>query len=129
MAEGIQCPTYSIQETLMLFKEFFETCVRVVKVSTPDGEGGKLTKETDGAEFMAAIIMNTSNEATVAASERMERTYTITAPIGTNLAFYEEIKRLSDGQKFRVVSVPKDQTTPIRATFGFEQVQAVTVDE
>ena len=113
----------------MLFEEFFEPCVKIVESKQPDGQGGSYTTSDDGDEFIAAVILNTSNEATVAASERMDRTYTVTAPIGTNLGFYERFRRVSDGQLFRVLSVPKDQTTPSRATFGFEQVQAEAVDE
>lgn len=113
----------------MLFEEFFEPCVKIVESKAPDGQGGHHTTAEDGEEFTAAVILNASNEATVAASERMRRTYTVTAPIGTNLGFYEQFKRVSDGQKFRVLSVPNDQTTPSRATFGFEQVQAEAIDE
>ena len=113
----------------MLFEEFMEPCCRIVKYTESDGEGGKKTTTDDGPEFMAAIVLNSSNEGTVASSERMIRTYTITAPIGTKLGYFEHIKRLSDDQVFRVTSSPRDAETPARASFQFEQVQAEAIHE
>lgn len=112
----------------MLFDEFMEPCVRTVAYRESDGQGGSRTKESDSEPFMAAIVLNASNEGTVAASERMQRTYTVTCPIGTNLGFYERIKRLSDGRVFLITSSPSDVITPNRASFSFEQVQAEAVE-
>lgn len=112
----------------MLYAEAMEPCRRVVTFKESDGQGGWRTSEITGEEFKAAVVMDASSDAAIAESERMVRTYTVTAPIGTGLGFFEEFRRDSDGQRFRVLSVPSDRTTPARATFAFEQVRAEAVD-
>lgn len=113
----------------MLFQEYMEPCVRVARFEESDGQGGSVSREIESQPFDAAITVDSTSDGVISASERMIRAYTITTAVGVNLGFFDVVKRLSDGQKFRVVSVSKDRTTPERSSFQFEQVKAEGIDE
>lgn len=125
MAASISQSPDSVQKAVaMLFEEFYEPLQKLERALVEDGEGGFNAKWIDGDEFIGAVVMDKSTTAAVADSAGMDRTYTITTPIGTNLGFYGAVRRLSDGMIFRVTSSPKDITTPSCASFQFEQVKA-----
>lgn len=108
----------------MLYEEFYTPCQIVQPDRVKDGQGGWTTKWIDGEEFMAAVVLDTSVQATIAESQGMNRSYRVTTPTGTNLAFHTVFKRLSDGQAFRVTSEASDIKTPSVASFQFEIVKA-----
>ena len=54
------------------------TCVLMEKKRTPDGEGGWATEWAQGAEFDAAIILDTSMQSRIAEKEGVTSVYTIT---------------------------------------------------
>lgn len=103
---------------------YMEPCVLLEKTRRPDGEGGWITGWTDGPEFMAAIVMDTTMEARVADHEGMHSVFTVTVDPSTPLAYNDAFRRVSDGQTFRVTSKGRDRQTPSVASFQFMQVNA-----
>lgn len=107
-----------------LIEAFKVPCVVMEKRSVPDGEGGFTTQWTDGAEFMAAIVRNTTAEVRIAEQEGFTNAYTVTTSKNARLDFHDVFKRVSDGQVFRVTSNADDMQTPSVASFSFWQVSA-----
>lgn len=108
----------------MLIDEFKVPCVMMEKRSVSDGEGGFTTSWTDGAEFMAAIVRNTTATVRIAEQEGFTNVYTVTTSKNAHLDFHDVFRRKSDGQVFRVTSDGSDVSTPDVASFSFEQVNA-----
>lgn len=109
---------------MSLIDAFKETCCHVDKFSVPDGEGGTATVWRDGAEFEAAVVVESSVEARIAEAQGVAAVYTVTTDRNVRLDFHDVFRRLSDGQTFRVTSDPDDGHTPDVATFQFNQVSA-----
>lgn len=109
---------------MRLVDEFKVPCVLLVRSRVPDGEGGWVTRWSDGPGFMAAIVHDETLQARVAEHEGMTSTYTVTTDRNAKLSFHDAFRRVSDGQTFRVTSDGTDVQTPDRATFQFSQVTA-----
>lgn len=109
---------------MSLVNEFKVPCILLVKSRIPDGEGGWYTRWTDGPEFDAAVVHDTTVQARVAEKEGMTSTYTVTTDRDTALSYHDAFRRVSDGQTFRVTSDGTDVQTPGRASFQFSQVTA-----
>lgn len=107
-----------------LIDSFKERCQLLEKTRVPDGEGGWTTTWTDGPEFDAAIVMDTTMQARVAEMEGMTSVYTVTTDRAMPLDFHDVFRRLSDGRTFRVTSDSSDKETPDVASFQFAQVTA-----
>ncbi len=90
----------------------------------PDGEGGISTVWTDGAEFKANARLDNSTQAKIAEQMGVTSLYTITTKKSITLEYHEVIKRLSDGEIFRITSNGKDNKTPDFATLDMRQVSA-----
>ena len=90
----------------------------------PDGEGGIITKWTDGAEFDAVASMDDSMQAKIAQKMDVTAIYSITTKKNITLAFPDVIKRLSDGEIFRITSDGKDKKTPEGAGLTMRKVSA-----
>lgn len=108
----------------MLVDEFKVPCVMLEKKSVSDGEGGFTTEWTEGAEFMAAIVRNSTMEVRIAEQEGFTNAYTVTTSKNAQLDFHDVFRRVSDGQVFRVTSNADDMQTPSVASFSFWQVSA-----
>ena len=108
----------------MLWEEFLEPVIMMDKKTVSDGAGGTVTKWTDGAEFQAAIVFNSSMEARVGEKMGVTSLYTVTTPKNAKLEYHDVFRRLSDGKIFRVTSDGDDVHTPKHATFEFWQVTA-----
>lgn len=109
---------------MSLLQERMEPCRLIEKKCVPDGESGFVTTWTDGAEFTAAIALNSSMEARIAEKQGVTSVYTVTTPQTAPLEYHDVFKRLPDGQVFRVTSNSKDVETPARATFQVMQASA-----
>ena len=109
---------------MSLLDDFKTPCVFMEKKDAEDGEGGAEAVWSQGAEFVATIVFDTSVEARRAEKESVNSRYTVTADRGTVLAYHDVFKRLSDGKVFRVNSDGDDKVTPERAAFQFVQVTA-----
>lgn len=108
----------------MLYEAMYEGFHFMEKTRVPDGEGGYITRWTEGAEFRAHARFDTSIEARTGAAAGVSSRYTITAPVEVGLEYHDVVKRDSDGKIFRVTSDGDDVVTPDQATMKFLQVEA-----
>lgn len=108
----------------MLLEESMETCVMLNKQTESDSYGGYREIWVQGAEFLAAIVLNTSIEARVAEQQGVTALYTITTSKALNLQYHDVFMRKSDGKVFRVKSDGDDKHTPAAATLDMRQVTA-----
>lgn len=112
---------------MSLLQEYMEPCQLIEKKRVPDGEGGWITGWTDGAEFMAAVVLDTTTTAVIAERQGMAKIYRVTAPKNALLSFHDVFRRESDGQIFRVTSDRKDVQTP--HAFDITPFSQVTAEE
>ena len=108
----------------MLLQESMEACVMLNKQTESDGYGGYRETWAEGAEFDAAIVLDTSIEARTAAQQGVTALYTITTSRALNLQYHDVFRRVSDGKIFRVTSDGDDKKTPLSATLDMRQTSA-----
>lgn len=94
------------------------------KRTTADGYGGYVISWIEGAEFQAAIVLDSSMEARIAEQQGVTALYTITTNKNINLQYHDVLKRISDGKIFRVTSDGDDKHTPASAGLNMRQVSA-----
>ena len=109
---------------MSLLQEAMETCVMVDKRTVSDGYGGYTQQYVESAEFLAAIVFDTSLEARRAEKEGVSSLYTVTTSRALTLAYHDIFKRVRDGKIFRVTSDGDDKFTPQSATLDMRQVTA-----
>lgn len=110
---------------MSLLDEFTESCNIIDKRTVADGYGGGfITGWTDGAEFDAAIVLDTSMQARIGESQGVTNLYTITTKKNVNLQFHDVFRRNRDGKIFRVTSDGDDKHTPASANLDMRQVTA-----
>ena len=109
---------------MSLLSQAMENCIMLDKRTTADGYGGSVTSWVEGAEFQAAIVLDTSIQARVAEKQGVTALYTITTNKAVNLQYHDVFKRLSDGKIFRVTSDGDDKKTPNSASLNMRQVSA-----
>lgn len=109
---------------MSLIDSMMEECVMVDKRTVPDGLGGFKPTWVDGAEFLAAIVKDSTLAARVAEKQGVTEVYTITVNRGLVLQYHDVFRRVSDGAVFRVTSNIEDSETPDVATFQIGQVTA-----
>lgn len=94
------------------------------KTTVSDGRGGFNSAWTDGAEFMAAFVFDSSMQARAAEAAGVKALYTITTAKNVNLQYHDVIRRVSDNKIFRVTSDGDDKKTPKSASLNMRQVTA-----
>ena len=109
---------------MSLLDEAMTACNMMDKRTVSDGYGGFDTKWSLGAEFKAAIVLDTSMEARIGEKQGVTALYTITTTKALNLQYHDVFKRQSDGKLFRVTSDGDDKHTPNSATLNMRQVTA-----
>ena len=109
---------------MSLIDDFTSKCVMQDKVTKPDGYGGFTPEWVDGAEFDAAITLDSSMQARIAEQQGVTALYTITTKKNINLQYHDVLKRLTDNKIFRVTSDGDDKVTPISAQLNMRQVSA-----
>lgn len=109
---------------MSLLTEQMESCVILNKQTSPDGYGGYITTWTDGADFLAAIVFDTSIEARVAEKQGVSSLYTVTTSRALTLEYHDVFRRTRDGKIFRVTSDGDDRYTPARTALDMRQVTA-----
>lgn len=109
---------------MSLIDNFFTACVLMEKTREPDGAGGWNVAWTDGAEFDAAIVRDTTMQSRVAEKEGVTSVYTVITRRSTVLEFHDVFKRLSDGTIFRATSNGADKQSPKAGTLDMCQVTA-----
>lgn len=109
---------------MSLLSDAFTPCVFINAVKTKDGVGGWVTVYSDGDEFDAAIVLDTSTQAKIAEKMGVTALYTVTTGRELTLEYHEIFRRLSDGKVFRVTSDGTDKKTPPSAGLNMRQVSA-----
>lgn len=109
---------------MSLLDSAMESCTILDKVTTSDGYGGYNVTWTDGAEFVAAIVLDTSMQARIAEKSGVTAMYTVTIKKIMNLQYHDVFRRESDGKIFRVTSDGDDKHTPASAGLDMRQVTA-----
>lgn len=109
---------------MSLLDEAMEVCTFLNKQISKDDYGGYVTTWTDGAEFQAAIVFDTSIEARAAEKQGVSSLYTVTTPRSLTLEYHDVFRRERDGKIFRVTSDGDDKFTPKSATLDMRQCTA-----
>lgn len=112
---------------MSLLDEFMQEtgkCYILDKRTTSDGIGGYTTTYVEGAEFDAAITLDTSIQARTAEKQGVTALYTVTTKKAMNLQYHDIFRRSSDGKIFRVTSDGDDKKTPSSASLDMRQVSA-----
>ena len=108
----------------MLIDRMMDTCVFMEKKQTEDGSGGYNAEWTEGEQFRAAIVRDTSTEARIAEAAGTVELYTVTVSRSVRLAYHAVIKRLSDGKTFRITSDNAEKKTPACTNLDIAQSSA-----
>lgn len=110
---------------MSLLSEAMDNCIMLDKRTSSDsGYGGYSTSWVEGAEFQAAVVLDSSMEARIAEKQGVTALYTITTEKNINLQYHDVFKRMKDGKIFRVTSDGDDKHTPNSATLNMRQVSA-----
>lgn len=109
---------------MSLLDEAMEACVMLDKRTGPDGYGGYMTTWHEGAEFLAAIVFDTSIEARTAEQQGVSSLYTVTTRRNLTMEYHDVFQRRRDKKIFRVTSDGDDKFTPQSATLDMRQVTA-----
>ena len=107
---------------MSLLSEAMESCNILDKRTASDGYGGYTVTYSEGAEFKAAIVLDTSMAARVAEQQGVKALYTITTETAMNLQYHDVFRRNSDKKIFRVTSDGDDKKTPASASLNMRQV-------
>lgn len=109
---------------MSLLDDALESCVMMDKTTMPDGYGGYISTYSEGAEFKAAIVFDTSMEARRAEEQGVRSLYTVTTTRSLTLEYHDVFKRLRDNKLFRVTSDGDDKFTPNSTPLDMKQVTA-----
>lgn len=109
---------------MSLLSEAMVSCHYIDKTTAPDGYGGVETVWREGADFKAAIVLDSSMQARIAEKQGVTGLYTITTAKNINLQFHDVFRRDEDQKVFRVTSDGDDNHTPDSAGLNMRQVSA-----
>ena len=109
---------------MSLLTEAYEPFVFMEKSLVPDGYGGYMRSWVPGTQFSATANFQQSSVANIADQMTERVNCTITTPKAVILDKFDVVKRLSDGQVFRVLSNGKDTKTPDSAALDMRQSKA-----
>lgn len=109
---------------MSLLQDAMEACVLLDRITARDSYGGFTERWTDGAAFDAAIVLDSSMQARIAAAQGVTGLYTVTTGKAVNLQYHDVFRRVRDGKIFRCTSDGDDKKTPASASLNMRQVQA-----
>ena len=107
--------------------EFYEDCQIIDYRSKPDGLGGVIWEQIEGASFRAGIFVNSSNEAIIAGRLGNRAIFTVQTDVNVELEQNDVILRKKDGRMYRIMSNAIDMTTPAVATDQYREVTAEVI--
>lgn len=111
----------------MAFTDFLTDCRMMDKRTIADGYGGVTVELVPGAEFRAAIVMDSTTEAQIAQQNGLKTIYKILTGELVSLTQGDIVQRMEDGLTLRVTSNARDMSTPKVAQAKFRQVNAEAV--
>lgn len=100
----------------------FEDCTMLDRTTVPDGYGGFVSEWKDGAPFQAAINLDDSTAARVAAAQGVTGRYTVITKATVALKELDVFRQESTGMILRVTDKGKD--TPTGASTALRKVKA-----
>lgn len=109
---------------MSLLEQAMEDVILLEKTRVPDGEGGFITRWSEGAVFKAAVTFDTSMESRIAEKQGVTSRYTVTTRKSAMLEFHDVFRRISDGKIFRVTSDGDDKYSPNSSSLNMRQVTA-----
>lgn len=109
---------------MSLLQDAMTTCVMLDRQTQQDGYGGYTSTWVDGAEFKAAIVLDTSMQARIGEKQGVTALYTVTTSKILNLQYHDVFRRTEDSKVFRVTSDGDDKKTPASAGLDMRQVTA-----
>lgn len=109
---------------MSLLDEAMEPCQFIDKTTGRDSYGGVIPVWKPGAEFDAAIVLDNSTEARIAASEGVKNLYTVTVRRNIPLESGQILQRLNSGKYLRITSDGSDNMTPKSAGLDMRQASA-----
>lgn len=109
---------------LSLIDSMMEECRILNHIRTDDPYGSSVDYWTEGSKFDAAIIKNTTTEATVAEKQGITEIFTVVTKKGFVLDYHDVFRRVSDGQIFRITSNVKDSEAPEASSVKIAKVTA-----
>lgn len=125
MEDAVREQACSLEEDMSLLTTNMQRCVMVRETAVSDGRGGQtIPAWVDGAEFLAAVMLDNSMEARRAQAQGVTGVYTVTVSRSENLQYHDVFRRVSDGKVFRVTSDGDDKKTPKTAGLDMRQVSA-----
>jgi len=111
-------------ELLSLIESMMEDFVFLNKVKVDDPVGGYKDEYQDGVTFKAAVIKNSTTEAQIAEKQGITEIFTIVTDKSMVLEFHDVLRRVSDGEIFRVTSRTVDSQAPEASTVPIAKVSA-----
>lgn len=109
---------------MSLLKATQEDCVLIDKTTKSDGYGGIIPTWSEGAGFVASIVLDNSMEGVTALAQGATGVYTVLTGREVTLQYHDVFKRKSDGKVFRVVTDGYDDKTPKTAGLNLRRVRA-----
>ena len=109
---------------MSLLSDAMEKCIFIDKTKQADGYGGYIDAYSEGVEFGAAIVFDTSIEARIGEKQGVTSRYTVTTSRAMTLEYHDVFKRVRDNKIFRVTSDGDDKYTPASTALDMRQVTA-----
>lgn len=109
---------------MTLIQSMMEDCKILNHLRMDDDYGSSVDTWQEGSTFKAAIIKNSSTEATIAERQGVEEIFTVVTEKTFILDYHDAFKRLSDGQIFRVTGKAKDSEAPDASTVKIAKTTA-----
>ena len=107
--------------------DFYEDFQVIDYISKPDGLGGVMWDQVEGAPFKAGIYVNTSNEAIIAGRVGNKAIFVIQTDANVELEQNDVVLRKADGRKYRIAGNAFDETTPAVAMEQYREVPAEVI--
>lgn len=124
MARLVCVKAITVEENMSLLDEAMEPCQFIDKTTERDTYGGVNRVWKPGAEFDAAIVLDNSTEARIAAYEGVKNLYTVTVRRNIPLESGQILQRLKTGKYLRLTSDGTDNMTPRSAGLDMRQASA-----
>lgn len=91
------------------------------KKSVSDGMGGFGYEYTEGAEFKGLISTVNTLERVIAEQQGATGVYKITVDKSSGIEYNDVVKRVRDGQHFRITTNPEDVQSPASSQIQIKQ--------
>lgn len=113
---------------MSLIDSRMEDVTMIDVVTVPDGFGGVIRDERDGAHFRAAIVMQSTTDAEIAYQQGAKRVYTVYTRQIVKLARGDRLRREKDGRVLSVTSDAIEDGTPGTSNLDLYRVSAEVVE-